>query len=120
MKRIITVLILLITVLMASCSKVAIPNSSQAEEKLENLGYNVTIKVFYGEDAAVVGVTQMTQLTAEKDGDYFQAYFFANEEDTDTFYSAKATSLSKDVDVLKKNKYSIYRGSKSAEADFLS
>lgn len=119
MKKNVLLLFLICLFFLTSCAKTVIPNSAEAESKMKDLGYTVTVKVHYGEDVKTTGITQMTLLNADKDDAYIQVYYFTNEEDTETFYRQKGSLLSKDVEVLKKNKYSIYRGSKSAVADFL-
>ena len=122
MKRVLSCLLLLIvmTPLIASCSTVTIPNSAEAKEKMESLGYSVKVDVQYGEMVAVYKIKQVTILTADKGDDFIQVYFFTNEEDTDTFYKDRARSLTRSVEVARKNKYSIYRGTQAAVDDFLS
>ena len=103
-----------------SCG-VRIPNSAEAQKKLEALGYEVTIKVIHGEGAEQTGIRQVTVLTASKDGKtQMQAYFFVNQEDTNTFYKSRSGDLTAAYEKCVKRKYSIQGGSKSALADFLS
>ncbi len=121
MKKILSIFLLLILfVPLCSCSTVTIPNSAEAKVKMENLGYTVQLDVQYGDMVAVYNIEQVTILTADKGDDFIQVYFFANEEDTDTFYKDRARSLTRSVEVARKNKYSIYRGTKVAVDDFLS
>lgn len=87
---------------------------------MEKLGYDVELTIHYGEDVKGLGIQQVTFLFCDKEEDFLQAYFFANEEDTDTFYKSNHQSLETDVEVVQKNRYSIYRGTKSAVEDFLS
>lgn len=102
-----------------SCSKITILNSAEAKEKLEKLGYVVTVDVHYGDQVEVYEIDQVTILTADKGDDYIQVYYFTNENDTNTFYDARTNSLTRGVEVAKKNKYSIYRGTEKAVEDFL-
>ena len=120
MKRLLSsLLIILISVsIFASCSTVTIPNSEEAKEKMEALGYTVQIDVQYGEMVAVYNIDQVTILTADKGDDFIQVYFFTNKEDTDKFYKDRARSLTRSVEVARKNKYSIYRGTQTAVNDF--
>ena len=122
MKKILSVflIVLLIAPLCFSCSTVTIPNSAEAKEKMEELGYSVQLNVQYGEMVAVYNIDQVTILTADKGDDFIQVYFFTNKEDTDTFYKDRARSLTRSVEVARKNKYSIYRGTQAAVDDFLS
>ncbi len=119
MKKRIVLILTLATLFLVSCST-TIPSSAQAQEKLEALGYKVESFTKYGDEVAAQKITQVTVLYATKGEDFLDAYFFANEEDTDTFYADRAKSLSSDVEILRKNKYSIYRGTKAAVDDFLS
>ena len=113
--------LLLITVSsFVSCSTLTIPNSAEAKEKMEALGYTVQVDVQYGEMVAVYDIDQVTILTADKGEDFIQIYFFTNKEDTDKFYKDRARSLTRSVEVARKNKYSIYRGTQTAVNDFLS
>ena len=107
-------------ILLAACKTITIPNSSRAKEKLQNMGYSVQVEVTYGEDAARAGIEQVTVLTADRGEDFIQVYFFTNEQDAKTLYRDHAASLTRGVEVVKKNKYSIYRGSQTAVDDFLS
>lgn len=120
MKKIILLLtcIALLFVL-ASCST-TIPSSEDAEIRMRELGYNVSRSISYGEDVKAIGIRQLTLLSCDKEGDFLQVYYFSNEDDTDTFYEINKNSLRSDVEVFKKNKYSIYRGTKAAAEDFLS
>ncbi len=112
-------LILLFVPWISSCSSVTILNSADAKEKMEKLGYFVKVDVQYGEMVEVYQIDQVTILTAEKDDDFIQVYYFTNKEDTNKFYEDRIRSLTRSVEVAKKNKYSIYRGSKNAVNDFL-
>ncbi len=103
-----------------SCARVSIPNSEEAEKKMVDLGYSVQREVQYGEMVSLYNIKQVTILTADKEDSFIQVYYFTCEEDTETYFKDHASSLSKDVEVIKKNKYSIYRGSESAVNDFLS
>ena len=120
MKRLIGLLVavLMITAL-ASCSTVTIPNSAEAQKKLEKLGYVVNVSVQYGDKVSAYNVKQVTKLTADKGDDFVEVYFFTSEEDTNNFYDMKAKSFSSGVEVVKKNTYSIYRGTQKAVDDFL-
>jgi len=122
MKRLFYFLFVLFLVLpvFASCSSVTILNSAEAKEKMESMGYTVQVTVQYGEMVAVYDIDQVTVLTADKGDDFIQVYYFTNEKDTDTFYKDRARSLTRGVEVARKNKYSIYRGSQTAVDDFLS
>ena len=106
--------------LSVGCSKTVIPTSVEAKEKLEKLGYSVSVNVNVYERTEDFPIAQITTLTADKNGDVLQAYFFTCKEDTDAFFKLRATSLSKGVEVIKKNKYSIYRGSAQSVAELLS
>lgn len=116
----ISIFLLMLIPLFASCANVTIPNSAEAKEKMEALGYTVQVDVQYGEMVAVYNIDQVTILTADKGDDFIQVYFFTNQEDTDTFYKDRARSLTRSVEVARKNKYSIYRGTQTAVDDFLS
>ena len=105
--------------LLLSCSSVTVLNSAEAKKKMEKLGYTVELQVQYGDQVEVYKIDQVTILTADKDDDFIQVYYFTNEEDTDTFYKDRTKSLSRGVEVIKKNKYSIYRGTQAAVDDFL-
>lgn len=118
MKKLCLIFLVFASVLLSSCTTV--PTSVEAKEKMESLGYTVELFTKYGDEVANQGITQVTVLRATKDKEFLDAYFFANEEDTDTFYSGRSKSLSADVEVLKKNRYSIYRGTQNAVDDFLS
>ncbi len=87
---------------------------------MESLGYYVKVDVQYGDMVAVYKIKQVTILTADKGDDFIQVYFFTNKKDTDTFYKDRARSLTRSVEVARKNKYSIYRGTQKAVDDFLS
>ena len=113
------ILLCLICLLFSSCTTVTIPNSAEAKEKLEKLGYTVSIEIQYGEMVASYGIDQVTILSADKEDDFIQVYYFTNKEDTNTFYEARSASISRNVEVAKKNRYSIYRGSKASVEDFL-
>ncbi len=121
MKRTTTILLIFIlTLLFSSCGN-TIPNSQEAKDKLEDLGYAVNVSLYYGEEAKkLFRVDQITILNAEIDREQFiQVYFFTNEADTQTFYNEYSATLTSGVEVVKKNKFSIYRGSQEAVADFL-
>ena len=90
-----------------------------AKEKLEDAGFTVEMFTQYGDEVKSQGITQVTVIYATKDEDFLHAYFFASEEDTEAFYKNRTVSLEKDVEVIKKNKYSIYRGTKNAVDAFL-
>ena len=122
MKRTSIILFFLVfALLFSSCGK-TIPNSQEAKEKLQALGYSVKVSLYYGEEAnKLFHVDQITLLDAELDREQFiQVYFFTNEEDTLAFYREHSGALTSGVEVVKKNKYSIYRGSQQAVSDFLS
>ena len=104
---------------LSSCALTVIPNSAEAKERMENLGYSVNMFIQYGDDVSMQNITQVTILNASLDDDYLQVYFFANEEDTDTFFEERKNTLGKDTEVIRKNKYSIYRGTEKAVNDFL-
>ena len=106
--------------LFSSCKTVTIPNSAEAKAKMEELGYTVQVDVQYGDVLEVYKIDQVTILTADKGDEFIQVYFFTKKEDTDTFYKDRARSLTRGVEVARKNKYSIYRGTQSAVDDFLS
>ncbi len=112
--------ILLCSLLFSSCAVITIPNSESAEKKLKDLGYSVQLQVLYGDLTSNYHVKQVTILSADKGDEFIQVYFFTNKEDTKTFYSDRSRSLMRGVDVIKKNKYSIYRGTEKAVEDFLS
>ena len=112
-------LIIFLLPVISSCSTVTILNSADAKDKMEALGYSVKVEVQYGEILEVYKVDQVTILTADKDDDFIQVYYFTNEEDTETFYEDRVRSLTRSVEVAKKNKYSIYRGTQKAVDDFL-
>lgn len=116
--KVLSVFILLLS--FSSCATTTIPNSQEAKAKLEDLGYTVQMFTQYGDDVSTMGITQVTVLYADKGEDSLSVYFFANAEDTKTFFRDRARSISKDVEIAKKNKYSIYAGSKNAVEDFLS
>lgn len=118
MKKTLLLILICFSFLLSSCS-VTIPTSTEAKEKLEELGYTVSLNISFGSDVAHEGITQVTILKANLGDDYIQAYFFANEEDTETFYKAREKAFTS-ADVTKKNKYSIYRGTEKAVDDFLS
>ncbi len=109
----------LLTFSLASCTTV-IPNSTEANEKMKALGYDTELNIQYGADVAGLGIQQVTFLTCDKDENFLQAYFFTNEEDTKTYYDLNQSSLESSVEVIRKNRYSIYRGTKAAVEDFLS
>lgn len=119
MKRLILLIVILLCFNFASCSEVTILNSEEAKVRMEEAGYSVTLSINYGEHAQTFGVSQVTVLTAKKGDSFIQVYYFTNEEDTNSFYKKEASLLSDKVEVVKKNKYSIYRGSESAVNDFL-
>ncbi len=109
----------LLAILMSSCSTVTIPNSSEAIAKLEEMGYYVNHFIQYGDDVAHQGITQVTVVRANKGEDFLEVFFFANKEDTQTFYEMRAHTIVEGCEVIKKNKYSIYRGTEQAVSDFL-
>jgi hypothetical protein len=120
MKKFFSILSLcLVFFLLSSCRAVTIPNSQEAKEKLEALGYTVSLEIQYGDMVKAYEIDQVTILSADKGDDFIQVYYFTNQEDTNTFYEARSASISRNVEVSKKNKYSIYRGSKSSVEDFL-
>ncbi len=121
MKKILfLILVICLCFSLSACETTVIPTSSEAIEKLEKLGYVCTKSVQYGEEVVSYGITQVTILTADLDDEYIQVYFFANQEDTDQFFQLKAATLTDGVDIVKKNRYSIYRGTEKAIEDFLS
>lgn len=122
MKRLSSFLLVLLSLclLMSSCRTVTIQNSAEAEIKLKELGYNVQREILYGDMTDYYKVDQVTILSADRGDDFVQVYYFTNKEDTETFYSDRARSLMRGVDVVRKNKYSIYRGTEQAVEDFLS
>lgn len=111
---------ILIISVFSSCSTVTILNSAEAKEKMESLGYSVQLDVQYGDMVEIYHIDQVTILTADKGDDYIQVYYFTNQADTDRFYKDRARSLTRGVEVARKNKYSIYRGTQRAVDDFLS
>ncbi len=115
----IILLILIMLVSMPSCTT-TIPNSADGKEKMEALGYETEIYVQHGEAVSALGIQQVTFLFCDKEDDFLQAYFFASKEDTDKYYKENQRSLESDVEVIRKNRYSIYRGTKAAAEDFLS
>ena len=120
MKRLLLIFFaILFLFLLCSCTK-NIPTSEEAEIKMKNLGYDVERSIQYGESIEGLGIQQVTFVFCDKGEDFLQAYFFASEEDTETFYEKSRTSLEMDVAVIAKNRYSIYRGTKKAVEDFLS
>lgn len=121
MKKSVCCILLVIFLLpvISSCSTVTILNSTDAKEKMESLGYSVKVEVQYGEILEIYKIDQVTILTADKDDDFIQVYYFTNKEDTETFYEDRVRSLTRSVEVAKKNKYSIYRGTQKAVDDFL-
>ena len=122
MKRLLylVALVLSFSLLLSSCALVTIPNSAEAEKKMKDLGYSVQLQVLHGELTVNYKVDQVTILTADKGDDFIQVYFFTKESDTKTFYKDRSRSLMRGVDIIKKNKYSIYRGTTQAVEDFLS
>ncbi|MBR2181283.1 MAG: hypothetical protein IJ949_05265, partial [Oscillospiraceae bacterium] len=80
----------------------------------------VQLDVQYGDMVEIYHIDQVTILTADKGDDYIQVYYFTNQADTDRFYKDRARSLTRGVEVARKNKYSIYRGTQRAVDDFLS
>lgn len=121
MKKLVSSIFLIIFLLplIVSCSSVTILNSADAKKKMESLGYSVKVDVQYGEMLEIYNIDQVTILTADKGEDFIQVYYFTKKEDTDTFYEDRVRSLTRSVEVAKKNKYSIYRGSQKAVSDFL-
>ena len=113
-------LAVLLSLAFASCKGTVIPTSSEALKKMEDLGYVCSKSIQYGDEVETYGITQVTILTADLGDEYIQVYFFANKEDTDQFFRLKAATLTEGVDIVKKNKYSIYRGTEKAIEDFLS
>lgn len=122
MKRLFSIILLLMTVLLSftSCKTVTIPNSKEAREKMEKLGYSVVVSTYVGEEAKVHGVKQITILAARKDNQFVQVYYFTDEEDTDAYFALRGNGISSGVEVVRKNKYSIYRGDQACIDDFLS
>ena len=98
-----------------------IPSSVEAKEKLIALGYSVDLIVEEGQESdSNRKIAQITTLSAVKENRYLCVYYFASEEDTNTFYEDHIYSLTSDAEVVRKNKYSIYRGTRAAVEDFLS
>lgn len=120
MKRVLILVLALAFLFSFSACSTKIPTSAEAKEKMQALGYDVDLSVQYGSDVAVQGIQQVTFLFCDKDDDFLQVYFFTNKEDTDKFYKENQKSLEYDVEVIHKNRYSIYRGTKAATEDFLS
>lgn len=120
MKKFVVLILALAFLFSFSSCTTEIPTSTEAKEKMQALGYDVDLSVRYGSDVAVLGIQQVTFLSCDKDDDFLQAYFFTNKEDTDKFYKDNQNSLEYDVEVIHKNRYSIYRGTKAAAEDFLS
>ena len=120
MKRFWLILLVFLTLVSCVSCSTTIPTSAEAEVKMKELGYEVDSFIKYGDDVAIQKITQVTVFTATKEDLYLQVFFFANEEDTETFYNARKNSLPSEVEVVRKNKYSICRGSKQALEDFLS
>lgn len=118
MKKTLVLVLICLSFVLSSCS-VTIPSSVEAKEKLEKLGYDVSLKTQFGSEVSDQGITQVTILKANLGDDYICAYFFANEEDTETFYKSREKAFTS-ADLSKKNKYSIYRGTQKAVDDFLS
>ena len=119
MKKFLIFVFICFSFVLSACS-VTIPNSVEATEKLEKLGYTVSLTTQFGSEVSDQGITQVTILKANLNDEYIYAYFFANEEDTDTFYSQREKAFASKDEISKKNKYSIYRGTKTAVDDFLS
>ena len=121
MKKISIFLALIISVLLlfSSCGSVTVLNSAEAKTRLEEMGYSVDIVRHGKEDASNLGVKQVTILNAKKGEDFLQVYYFTDEEDTEIFFNLRANSIMEGVDIAKKNKYSIYRGTEQAVDDFL-
>lgn len=120
-RKLILFLVLLLSLsILSSCTSVTIPGSEEAEKKMQDLGYSVIREIQYGQMVSSLNIKQVTILTADKGDAFIQVYYFTSEEDTDTYFKDHEGSISKDVEVVKKNKFSIYRGSESAVADFLS
>lgn len=111
--------VFLLICVLSSCSATRILNSKEAAAKMKEIGYNVNVDIKHGEDVISYGIQQVTILSADLDKDFIQVYYFTCEEDTDSFYKAKEKSLTSGVEVVKKNKYSIYRGTESAVDSFL-
>lgn len=118
MKKALLILPIVFGLLLSSCT--TIPGSKDAKQKLEELGYTVELFTQTGDAVADQNISQVTVLRATKDHEYIDVYFFANEKDTDTFYSNRSKSISANAEVVKKNQYSIYRGTKQGVKDFLS
>ncbi len=114
------VILLLSLSMLFSCASVTVPNSEDAEKKMKDLGYSVIREIQYGPMVSSLNIEQVTILTADKEDTFIQVYYFTSKKDTDTYFKDHESSISKDVEVVKKNKYSIYRGSESAVNDFLS
>lgn len=120
MKKYFAILFVLTILFSSSSCTTTIPNSAEAKEKMEAHGYETKIEVLYGEAVSALGIQQITFLFCDKEDDFLQVYFFANKEDTDKYYKDYQSSLESDVEVIRKNRYSIYRGTKAAADDFLS
>ena len=103
---------------LTSCTT-RIPNSEEAKTRMEFRGYTTSLSHILGYEAELLHVRQVTVLTAQKEGEYLQVYFFANEEDTNTFYEENRKAILYDIPVVEKNRYSIYRGTENAVNDFL-
>jgi len=121
MKRIIisAISIFCLLLIFTSCSKTVILNSAEAKAMMDEKGYSTTITIHVAEEAAKFKVEQITIFYASKGDDFIQVYYFTNEEDTEQFYKDRAASIGASVDVVRKNKYSVYRGTEQAVADFL-
>ena len=121
MKRIMSLfLCVIIAVSVSGCAKTVIPNSVEAKKKMEELGYVTSLSIQTEKEVVVFDVKQITSLTAEKNGDFLEVYYFTSEEDTEKFYEIRSHTLRSNVEVIKKNRYSVYRGTKQAVQDFLS
>ena len=121
MKKSLLCLFLALTALFLSSCTTVIPNSTEAKEKLIAMGYSVDVTVEEGAPSDThPRIVQITTLSAIKEKNYLCVYFFANEEDTNNFYQDHIYSLTSNAEVVRKNKYSIYRGTQQAVEDFLS
>ena len=94
---------------------VTVPTSQEAKEKLEGMGYEVTLDLM--DEAALEGYEkkQVVILNADKDGEFaLQAYYFQTKADTDRFMAEKGGLLRKNVEAFHKFGYSICRGTEEA------
>ena len=116
MKKALVLILAVLVVLpvLAGCGA-TVPTSREAKEKLEALGYTVTVELL---DESVLGgydKKQVAVLNAEKDGEFaLQAYYFQTRGDTDRFMEEHAGLLRKNVEAFHKFGYSICRGTEEA------